>query len=363
MPTVVKRRHISIWEAAALYETVPIPAHQLDRKVPSNEVFPLPHASFEHSTFLEPVMLRLNDALLLPDGSVVTDEHYIFKGLTFVAPDGNWTRFAPHIVSMEGDIVEVRCPDRVDDLRGSCYQLNTGHRRNFAHFEHDVIARIYFMKFCPNHQDLDFKIVTSVSAFPIQDYVLEHIFQRNKIVFQANNSIRAEECFLSCLPIDTKGLLLEAFLFAHELQCNIGPFSVQRNRRIYVSRADGAKSSGRDVSNEGELVSVLNNYGFESVEVSKLSPEEIVSTFKEASVIVGVHGAGLMNFMFASTDSIVIELALIGSTHPFISKIGGLMGYRYNVLPMISENGASMVDINLVEHALAYYGISMATSC
>lgn len=354
MPTIVKRKHVSIWEAAELaYEIVPIPKHQLEREVPSNSAFPLPHSSFKNSIFPDPVMLRLKDVVLLPDGSILTDEHYIFKGLTFTAPDGNWTRFAPHIVSMDGDIAEVRCPDRIDDLENTCYQLNTGHRRNFAHFEHDVIARIYFMQFCANFQSIDFKIVTSFSAFPIQDYVLENIFPKGKVIYQYNNSIRAKDCYVSCLPIDTKGLLLEAFLHAHALQSVIVPKSSQRNKRIFISRSDGVKSSGRDVSNEDELIKLLLRHEFEILEVSKMTPEAIVSTFRDASVVMGVHGAGLMNFMFSSIDTTVIELAIIGSTHPFISKIGGLMGYNYIVLPMIIEKGVTSVDIQQIECLIA----------
>lgn len=75
-------------------------------------------------------------------------------------------------------------------------------------------------------------------------------------------------------------------------------------RRLYVSRADATK---RRVSNEGELVSKLEGYGFEQIVPGRLSFSDQVKLFADAEYIVGPHGAGLTNIIFAK-EATLIEL-------------------------------------------------------
>lgn len=72
--------------------------------------------------------------------------------------------------------------------------------------------------------------------------------------------------------------------------------------RVYVSRSDAPR---RAVVNEDEVVAKLEALGFESYALSELPFEEQVALFVGADVVVGVHGAGLVNCVFGDTPSIV----------------------------------------------------------
>ena len=67
------------------------------------------------------------------------------------------------------------------------------------------------------------------------------------------------------------------------------PDSASRGRRIYASRADAPV---RYVSNEAEIRKMLEEeHGFETLAMSTLPLEDQIRAFREASIIVGAHGA------------------------------------------------------------------------
>ncbi|WP_435144633.1 glycosyltransferase family 61 protein [Halobaculum sp. P14] len=73
--------------------------------------------------------------------------------------------------------------------------------------------------------------------------------------------------------------------------------------RIYVSRAD---ADARRVRNESALMDALSKYGFTRVVPSRLTVPEQVATFRDADVVVGPHGAGLTNALYAD-DATLLE--------------------------------------------------------
>ena len=77
--------------------------------------------------------------------------------------------------------------------------------------------------------------------------------------------------------------------------------------RLYVSRGDNTNQ--RVLVNEFKLLNQLASRGFQSVELSKLSFDEQIDLFACAEAVIGVHGAGLSNLVFAPAGCLVIEIA------------------------------------------------------
>ena len=131
------------------------------------------------------------------------------------------------------------------------------------------------------------------------------------VVIDQMQAVRCKELFV---PSDLSAIYHPAFgasKWALEfLRAALLPSGVLRevekeNRRIYISRADAA---GRRVSNEAALVDLLTARGFETVVLSRLSVWEQARLFASASAIVGVHGAGLTNTIFAREGSCLLEM-------------------------------------------------------
>jgi len=75
-------------------------------------------------------------------------------------------------------------------------------------------------------------------------------------------------------------------------------------RRLYISR----QLTRRKVLNHGDIQPVLDEFGFETVDAASLSFEEQVRQFASAEAILGVHGAGTMNALFAPAGARLIEI-------------------------------------------------------
>lgn len=76
-------------------------------------------------------------------------------------------------------------------------------------------------------------------------------------------------------------------------------------RRLYVTRSDTKK---RRIANEAELLPLLAERGFEVVAPGKLSFRDQAALFMGAEAIVGPHGAGLTNILFAPKSARVLEI-------------------------------------------------------
>jgi capsular polysaccharide biosynthesis protein len=76
-------------------------------------------------------------------------------------------------------------------------------------------------------------------------------------------------------------------------------------RLLYISRA---KASRRRITRESEVLSVLQNRHFECVYCEDLSLRDQVRLFAEAKVIIGPHGAGFTNILYAREGTIVGEI-------------------------------------------------------
>jgi len=83
------------------------------------------------------------------------------------------------------------------------------------------------------------------------------------------------------------------------------PAGAQGTRRLYISRA---KARYRKVLNEGAVWQLLERHGFEKVIAEELGAGEQIALFNQASVILGLHGAGFTNLLFMPTPGLVVEL-------------------------------------------------------
>ena len=76
-------------------------------------------------------------------------------------------------------------------------------------------------------------------------------------------------------------------------------------RLLYVTRRD---ARSRRIVNEEQIVKLLRRLGFEIVCPGELSFSEQIRLFAQARVIIGPHGAGLTNTVFAPQNATLIEL-------------------------------------------------------
>ena len=102
------------------------------------------------------------------------------------------------------------------------------------------------------------------------------------------------------------------------------------DRRLFVTRSG---ASHRRLVNEDECVRALEDaYGVELVSTAGMSLPDEVELFRGASLVVGPHGAGLTNFVFAGSDARVVELASTTYWDSLFAQIASVKGQQYALI-------------------------------
>lgn len=103
---------------------------------------------------------------------------------------------------------------------------------------------------------------------------------------------------------------------------NINPGS-----NVYISRKD---TQERRVLNEDTVVEVLENHGFESYRLADYSVAEQAVLFNEADLVVGAHGAGFANLIYAENTAV---LELFGEkVKPNYANLAETIGLPYEYM-------------------------------
>lgn len=116
--------------------------------------------------------------------------------------------------------------------------------------------------------------------------------------------------------------------------------------RLYISRQQAGR--GRKVANYPQVLEVLHRYGFEPYVLENHSFRKQVELFDQAEVIMGPHGAGLANMIFAESPT-VLELVPDSKSNPLFYYLSEMMGFEYSAIITREESGNLKVDINKLE--------------
>jgi len=121
-------------------------------------------------------------------------------------------------------------------------------------------------------------------------------------------------------------------------------------KRLYISRQ---RSTGRRLSNEAEVLDVLEPLGFETVFCEDISFEDQVAMFAQADVILGAHGSDLSNVLFCRRGTKILELFGSQFLNTNIWTTANLVGAEYGHLiekspkPAGGDYKLANLDINV----------------
>jgi capsular polysaccharide biosynthesis protein len=85
-----------------------------------------------------------------------------------------------------------------------------------------------------------------------------------------------------------------------------------KDKILYLSRE---QTNRRKVENEFEIINCVKSFGGKILKLEKLTWIEQLSYFKNCEVLISPHGAGLINMIFCSNRSKIIELRHLNSTN------------------------------------------------
>lgn len=140
------------------------------------------------------------------------------------------------------------------------------------------------------------------------------------------------------------------------MRSNISDGNTGGKERIYVSRQKVQSSRSRKVANYDALVELLRDYGFTTYVLEELTFEEQVELFADADIVMGPHGAGLVNMLFAN-DPLVIELLPEYKKTPYFYYISDMFDFEYEPIVSSTTDGDLLVDIPDLRSRLNALGI------
>ena len=117
--------------------------------------------------------------------------------------------------------------------------------------------------------------------------------------------------------------------------------SIEPPARIYISRRGG--SSFRTLQNEAEVEVAAARLGFTIVRTEDHSFDDQVALFSRARVVIGPHGAGITNAVFAPPGCLVCDFFPNGWKSSWGLRLTQLFGHYYLPLSFPSEPRASGV--------------------
>ena len=164
---------------------------------------------------------------------------------------------------------------------------------NYYHAIMDFYSRLFYVKKFPMH-----KILLGKNNF---DEVLKTIFNLLKIENEVIYVDHTFKKYTNSIFVCNKNLLQNVKKYNQYFSDQ----SRHQNNLTYISRKD---SNNRKILNEEEVIDILNEYGYKSYELSKLSFNEQVKLFNNSKYILTMHGAGLTNLVFSQKGQTVIEI-------------------------------------------------------
>ena len=238
-----------------------------------------------------------------------------------------------------------------------CVDFDSFHlRQNFlSHHKRDPIARPVIIAPWSHYLDgiafggyYDFVILVAAKLCRIKEALPEAIFREAAVVYPLF-STHYEREYLSLLGIDSNNIIdtrthviqfdtcilgnsghwfypnpADITALKRQVESILKP-RITKRKRIYISRA-----SRRKVANEAALIDLLRNYDFTLIDDKPRSVAEQVEIYKNASFIIGPHGASFTNIIWCEPGTHLLELFSPTLIVDHFRYLAQLMNMRYS---------------------------------
>ncbi len=174
--------------------------------------------------------------------------------------------------------------------------------KNYCHWLWEALSKLIEMK-----KSFPDSILILPKSYLKIDFMMKSLaafgFNKENIkIIPRKSRLRVKNlAFIPCINISTPGYY--DFLKFREVAQTVAShyrekLKIDFGNKIYISRSDPRKNTICKVTNESELVTMLEKYGFKTVYMENFSFLEQVSISHYAKFIITPHGAGITNAAF-----------------------------------------------------------------
>ena len=217
-------------------------------------------------------------------------------------------------------------------------------RHNYWHWTFELLPRIHLLR------------QAGVSLENVDHFLInhgDHAYQREtleklkipwKKVVQCNGRVHLllEKAWIAS-PLDSDDNGIPAWVAGFvagmsETKLPAGEYP----RKIYVSRKDTALR--RNIINEQEILPILKEHGFKTVDPGTMSMAEQQRTFASAEAVFGVNGAGLTNIAYCSRGAKVYVVYPYDHQRFCFWFLSSVKGLKYNCM-LAEKNPAQRTGV------------------
>lgn len=277
---------------------------------------------------------------LIHNGRVLSDSFLILSPTNCIILDSVWRKF--HLEEIQ-ELYARRLPP-VHRRVKRCAVLGARWSKSYYHWLIDTLPRLFVLEKVDLLDETPLLLPSNLTQTQYESLHLLGISRDQIMGFDGGHWEVDQMYFPSVLARTGNSRPLTALWLRDRFSGALGLSNKQRipRRRLYVSRRDARK---RKVLNEQHITSFLDERGFEIVCPGEMCFREQVRRFSTAEVIVGPHGAGLANSVFAPPGATLVELFPSNYVNGCYWALANVCGHRYAFI--IGEQRASDFEVSL----------------
>lgn len=303
-------------------------------------------ASFEESK-----LINIDGFIQIQSGQFIRDTYWVDSQINHVLNYYNPKSFL------------CRClRGNVQDLRGNWYSMLLYYSQEYFHWFCDVLPCLYKVKaLLP--QDTHYIIQNNPPTWMCESIELIGISLEKCYEFDGHLPLKLEKLYFTPPVAMTGDHDPEALKWVrNKILKKAGLLSsIKPKLRLYVSRS---KAKCRRIVNEEELLKRLSIFDFQVVLAEMLTLKQQINLFSQAEWIVGPHGAGLTNMLYAPEGTKIIEFfepSILRRCYYQMSQ--ALNHSHYISVGETIVNGSEEPDIYLNDCALELIERQIKSSC
>lgn len=260
---------------------------------------------------------------------VIGEDSWIFNH-DHVAVTGMWDRQGRMTETQRLHMLGDLSPNRFENTRylpGVTMVLNQVVAFNFYHFTNQIVPRLAIAAQAIGTNKIDHFILPDNVTSYMRELLRYAGIDESKLVPMSEAGFKCERLIATSNP----GPFHVPPVWANEFLRKIVPVvpSPVKAKRIFLARIDAPK---RRLMNHDAVEKLLHEYGFEHVMLDGRPFAEQAAIFREAEIVVAVHGATLTHLIFAQPGLRVIELLPMNHVQPCFWTIGQIEKLDYSIL-------------------------------
>jgi capsular polysaccharide biosynthesis protein len=212
--------------------------------------------------------------------------------------------YVRHRSTPNGEWFVVSCPDATKTIDERAVLLGTDGGTNYSHWLTRYVLKLALVEQARIPESVPLVLNENLRRYQIELLELLGIPPSRLLQVPTGTVVRCRELIVPVTLRNHAKMRWGIDWLRGRLAEIIEP-SAQAGDLLFVSRRD---SPNHVILNEADLEAALAKRGFRTIVLSEMSFADQVRSFARARVIVGGHGAGLTNLIFASPGATVVEV-------------------------------------------------------